>query len=582
MSYRHRPVLARKHRPRWQDELRTQQLVVAGFALAIAVALGLFGAWVWAGFYDGHLRQVAFAAGSRYSADDVSRRQHVLESELFSRFNELQSQMGTPQDAAIQQQLVALEQEVGRTGYEAAESLVRAAVQRAQAGELGVTLDEQRADALFIERTTVPLRLRLSAIYVDAETDAPGEEPTEQQMTAARNRAEGLLAQLRGGRDFATLASEKSDDASASSGGDLGWSTQVAPRDEALFEASRAAAVGELLGPLELEDGYAIAKVTGRREAGRDEVLFEQLALRGLNEGTYRDYVRDLALDEAFSDYFASQVATEIQPQRKIAQIFIAAQQGPPAPGKRVRHILIAPLPQEPDQSAATEAEWQEALDKATEVRRQLLDGASWDNLALASNDPGSSGVGGDLGWWSPNPLDPKFVPQFEAALAGLNVGDISEPVRTEFGYHVIGITDERTSVAEQVEELINELREDPDSFAEVAKEVSEDRQTAQAGGELGWVARYEIAPELEAVVFAMTEPGTISDPIEVSDEGTYLLKLLDTAERRTVEPDRLGQIRAGAYPLWWEERLALASVWLAPEYDEGAVGAVSGTAPGG
>jgi len=39
MSFRNRPVLDRKHRPRWQDELRTQQLIVASFAIAIAVAI---------------------------------------------------------------------------------------------------------------------------------------------------------------------------------------------------------------------------------------------------------------------------------------------------------------------------------------------------------------------------------------------------------------------------------------------------------------------------------------------------------------------------------------------------------------
>ena len=47
MSFRNRPVLDRKHRPRWQDELRTQRLIVAGFAIAIALALGIFGATAW-------------------------------------------------------------------------------------------------------------------------------------------------------------------------------------------------------------------------------------------------------------------------------------------------------------------------------------------------------------------------------------------------------------------------------------------------------------------------------------------------------------------------------------------------------
>ena len=52
MSFRNRPVLDRKHRPRWQDELRTQQLIVAGFAIAIAVAIGIFAANAWSEHYD--------------------------------------------------------------------------------------------------------------------------------------------------------------------------------------------------------------------------------------------------------------------------------------------------------------------------------------------------------------------------------------------------------------------------------------------------------------------------------------------------------------------------------------------------
>ena len=59
MSFRSRPVLDRKHRPRWQDELRTQQLIVVGFALAIALALGIFGAAAWNGYWETHFSPVA-------------------------------------------------------------------------------------------------------------------------------------------------------------------------------------------------------------------------------------------------------------------------------------------------------------------------------------------------------------------------------------------------------------------------------------------------------------------------------------------------------------------------------------------
>ena len=51
MSFRSRPVLDRRHRPRWQDELRTQQLIVIAFAVAISLAIGIFGAAAWNGYW---------------------------------------------------------------------------------------------------------------------------------------------------------------------------------------------------------------------------------------------------------------------------------------------------------------------------------------------------------------------------------------------------------------------------------------------------------------------------------------------------------------------------------------------------
>ena len=57
MSFRNRPVLDRKHRPRWQDELRSHQVIVAALTLAIGLALGIFGAIVRNSNHERHLRQ---------------------------------------------------------------------------------------------------------------------------------------------------------------------------------------------------------------------------------------------------------------------------------------------------------------------------------------------------------------------------------------------------------------------------------------------------------------------------------------------------------------------------------------------
>src|SRR5690606_38922137 len=120
-------------------------------------------------------------------------------------------------------------------------------------------------------------------------------------------------------------------------------------------------------------------------------------------------------------------------------------------------------------QAEATEEQWEAALAEAEEVAEQLrADDADWFAIAEEhSDDTGSASRGGDLGWH--DPAASPYVEEFTAALEELEVGEISDPVRTDFGYHVIQKTAERESPEAQAAALVEELRADPDSFAEVA-----------------------------------------------------------------------------------------------------------------
>ncbi|MBI3993208.1 MAG: peptidylprolyl isomerase [Candidatus Lambdaproteobacteria bacterium] len=82
-----------------------------------------------------------------------------------------------------------------------------------------------------------------------------------------------------------------------------------------------------------------------------------------------------------------------------------------------------------------------QALDKAREIRRRLLDGAPFEALAAAeSQDPAVARNRGRLGFISRG----QFVKAFEDAAFGLPVGTVSEPVHTEFGYHIVKVFGER------------------------------------------------------------------------------------------------------------------------------------------
>lgn len=104
-----------------------------------------------------------------------------------------------------------------------------------------------------------------------------------------------------------------------------------------------------------------------------------------------------------------------------------------------VRHILITPDAITDDKAA---------YEKALLIRQRILDGENFAELAIEfSDDKGSGALGGDLDWSTPD----TFVPEFAAAMNALSVNELSEPVKSEFGYHLIEVLGRRNQ--DQTEE---------------------------------------------------------------------------------------------------------------------------------
>ena len=571
MSFRSRPVLDRKHRPRWQDELRTQQLTVIAFAVAIALALGIFGAAAWNGYWESHFRPVALVAGVTYDRSDLDERSRILVAEASATIAELQSQLGGPRDQVIQQQIDQLSAELANLDTRAADSIVDSAVLAAQADEYGVTVTEEELDAGLSERFALDPLVRAQLVLVQAlpEDADPDDEPTDEQLADAEDEAQGALERLEGGEAFEDVAAEVSDDFTAETGGQLGWFGAEDPAYGEYFEAIGDAAEGDLIGPVETERGYAVLEVLDRREATTDSPLRQLLQRNDVDDAAYRAYVRGELLVDGFRDHFAEEVVVSPTAQRRVAQIFIAGATGAPVPQERARHVLVSPLPEDAPQDAeATDEQWAAALEEAEDVHDQLDDeDADWFAVAEEhSDDPGSGARGGDLGWYDPTAS--QFVEEFTTALADLDVGELSEPVRSEFGYHVIEKTGERVSPQEQAAQLVEELRDDPDSFADVATLVSEDYETAEQGGELGWVAPYQLDPMAEEIVFGLEEVDEISDPHDAGADGITIYQLLEISESREIEDDRLDEIRTSGFERWLEDEVrAPVETWVEPQF---------------
>lgn len=96
------------------------------------------------------------------------------------------------------------------------------------------------------------------------------------------------------------------------------------------------------------------------------------------------------------------------------------------------RHILLKPTEIQDDATVAQ---------RLRNVRERILKGEDFGPLAKTlSEDPGSASEGGDLGWTAPG----TFVPEFDKAMDGLAVNEISEPFRTQFGWHIVQVLGRR------------------------------------------------------------------------------------------------------------------------------------------
>ena len=135
---------------------------------------------------------------------------------------------------------------------------------------------------------------------------------------------------------------------------------------------------------------------------------------------------------------------------------------------RTARHILISPSAKDDSSTtsttaagdtttttaAPTEADWEAALAEAEEVRQELVDGGDWTALAAEySDDPGSKEVGGELGVVSKG----QMVPEFDESVFSLAKDEISQPIKTSYGYHIIQVTD----ITEAKQYTLDEVKED-------------------------------------------------------------------------------------------------------------------------
>jgi peptidyl-prolyl cis-trans isomerase D len=224
--------------------------------------------------------------------------------------------------------------------------------------------------------------------------------------------------------------------------------------------------------------------------------------------------------------------------EREIDSLYAAAKESYTIPEKR--RVKILTIEKEP-----TEADEREVLDRLEEIRNEILSGREFSEMAsIYSEDPMTAEKGGDLGFFGRGSM----LQEFEDAAFSLDVGAMSGPVRTDYGYHLIKLEERKR---EKDEEKIRArhilMRVEPgyetiDSLSTLIRELNEEIKSKglEKAAEVYGLTIQEPEPFkdgyfIEGVGFAPRvvnfsfshEPNSISAPLE-EERAVYYVKVME------------------------------------------------------
>jgi peptidyl-prolyl cis-trans isomerase D len=168
-----------------------------------------------------------------------------------------------------------------------------------------------------------------------------------------------------------------------------------------------------------------------------------------------------------------------------------------------VEHILLMTV-------GKTDAEVDEIKKKAEDVLKQARSGAKFEDLAKKyTEDPGTKDKGGDLGWL----VQGQTVPEFEKAAFSLQKGQISDLVRTQYGFHIIKVIDKETARTKSFDEVKESLRA-PLLLSQADKQASDTAdQMSAAIRQSNKTSLDDLAKQYHLTV-SETRPVSASDPL--------------------------------------------------------------------
>lgn len=166
----------------------------------------------------------------------------------------------------------------------------------------------------------------------------------------------------------------------------------------------------------------------------------------------YKQMIRARLLREKLQEVIADERVATTEEAVHARHILLRIREPAPTPTPLPEGVTPTPTPEGmPTPEPRNE---EQTLALANELRQRLLNGEDFAKLAAEySDDPGSAAQGGDLGWFGRG----RMVSPFEEAAFSLPVGEISEPVKTDFGYHIIQVLERDSAHPKDENQLAQE-----------------------------------------------------------------------------------------------------------------------------
>ncbi|MFL5687984.1 MAG: peptidylprolyl isomerase [Chloroflexota bacterium] len=567
MTFRAKPVVKRDHRPAWETQDRRNFYLNLGFGLIVLLALVILAIAAGLNYYNEHLASVGSVDGQSISKDELRDRVQVDSWRLDEADRRVSTAVlaGHLSEAQGQSQQETITQQRNQLTSTSLERLIDSKLQAKLAGAEGVAVAPDEVDARLTKEATTPESRHAWLIEVKPVVDLGSLTPTPAQKTAAKAKADAALKDLQSGKAWEDVAKTVSTDAStAPQSGDLGWieGTGDSP-DPEFLKALFATAVNTPTAVVEGADGtYRIGRVSEIAPESVDTAYQAKI----VNDGVSLDRYRSVLAADVLHDKLQAKVVGDVtgpSMQRHVSEIY--AREAAPNLGSdaiKVRHILYAP---KDDPSGAAnlspdDPAWEAAHSQALATWTRLKNNPSlFDPIARTDSDEGQAqgptGSGGKLPFFdSKSSVDDAFKAAILAP--GVKDGQILEPVKSAFGWHVIQAM-YRPTDADHFKALKTQAESGTD-FGILARDTSE-APTAGTGGDMGWIAKGQLDDKLTDAIFA-TPIGKTSEVIEVAGDGTYLFKVL-AEENRKPEGKQLDELTSTAFSKWYDAKKTAAAI---------------------